>query len=273
MMRAMAPSAPAPMPTPSRARHRLRLLAMGLLIAFWLLPWPEMEIRGDQGPADVMYEALPGTQRTGAIGATSLLVMWCLGATILMAPSIGGLRRGGALADALLAGGATLLLALEHPWIGGGELRQAWGSIFAPLTLLALLDAWTARGTTRPPTGVLGVRALAGFVATAALAIRFAWIPAGLAAWLTISPLLWLRAERAPTGRRVAEALLLIAALMHGFSTLIQEQALGTLLPRGPKLNLPFVVWGIATALVAMTALEGLWRGDATDEDPAGAPA
>ncbi len=265
-MNAPTHASPAPAPTESsgsEGRARVRLLALALLVVCWVAPWPEMqiEVQGGAQP-QVDHEDLRGAERTGAIGALALLAILGLAATALAARTHRGLRLGAALTEAAVAGGATLLLLLEHPWIPGGEIREAWGAIFGPLALLALLEAGTLAITGRAHRVVAIIRAASAVFAAGCLAVSLAWVPAGVAAWLAISPLLLLKVTGVRGGRRVIEGLVLITTVVHGFSFRLHELFVDVGTPTGSNLNLPFAAWGVLTAVITVTALDGLMRPD-----------
>lgn len=260
-------TAPSPdVSPPNVTRSRLRLAALIVLAVFWLLPWPEMELLGDAPGATPTYERLAGAERTGAPGALSLLAVWGLAATALAASTVRGMRIGSALTDFTVAAGASLLLVLEHPWLPGGEIREAWGAIFGPLALLALLDALVLAFGRRGGYEVTVIRAGAAFFAGGCLAASLAWIPAGIAFWLALAPLLWLKIDRPRAGRRALELLILVGAVAHGFSTQLHAVFVGVGRPAAERFNLPFVVWGMATALVVITAVDGVLRPEAEDD-------
>lgn len=254
--------------SPTTGRDLVRLAALGAVVLFWLLPWPEVEIADPGDGSGVLYAHLRGAERTGAPGALSLLAVWALSVGALTRLGLAGLRRAGAWADALVGAGACLLLFLDHPWMAAGSLREAWAAVFVPLTLLAALDASVAKGEGVPPTGLLTLRALAGAIAAAAFATRLAWIPAGIAAWLTLSPLLWMRVRRPRAGRRVLELLLLLGICIHPLSALAQEHVVGAMTYVGSSVNLPFVLWAMAAALVAVTAVEAALRPEGEPPGP-----
>ena len=112
----------------------------------------------------------------------------------------------------------TVLLLLQHPWVPGGALRSAWVPVFAPLALLAALDAW--RSAVDPDHGdLLGwARALSGLFAAGAFYVAGAPIPAGVAAWLGLGGFAALRAGSARGVRRVIEALVILGGLSISLS-------------------------------------------------------
>lgn len=263
---ASVPAAATSAPAGSAGRARVRLLALAALVVCWVLPWPQMEIEVGGGPKPTYeYAALTGAERTGAIGALSLLAVWGLAATALAARTHRGLRIGTALTEAAVALGATLLLLFEHPWIPGGEIREAWGAIFGPLALLALLEAGTLLLAGRAHRVVAGVRAGAAVFAAGCLGVSLAFVPAGAALWLALSPLLLLKVTGVRGGRRGIEALLLVTTVVHGFSFRLHDWVVGVGVPTTGSLNLPFAAWGVLTAVITVTALDGVMRpeGDA----------
>ena len=261
MSTTVAPPASA---TPAPAgRHRVSVIAMGFLLAFWVLPLSEMLLMIVTGVC-ALYAALRGAERTGAPGALGLLAMWGLGVAALLARSVQSLRVGAALTEALVAAGASVLLVLEHPWIPAGSLHEAWAAVFVPLCLLALLDAWATRADPNAHA-VSGIRAVAAFLAAVCFVVANAWIPAGIAAWLSISPLAFVRVAHYAPAKRLIEMLILLATLAHGASQLVQKELLGIGAPVGSSFNLPMLVWAMAAALVAITAIDGITRPNEAD--------
>lgn len=248
------PAPAAPSSPPNRARGRIRLVALVALVALWVLPvWAEAQV-GDRVVPEV------GAVRSGATAAVALLALWGLAATSLAAHTLRGLRIGAACTDAAIALAATCLLVVQHPWIPGGEIREAWVPIFGPLALLALLDAALLRWRSDAGHEVSVVRAGAALFAAGALAVDLAVIPAGIALWLGASPLLFLKLRTPLLARRSLEAFVLVAAIAVGFAPWIQKAYVGVHATVGASLTLPVYLWCIVAAVVATTALDGLLR-------------
>jgi len=243
---------------PRRGRDRLRLLVLLALVLLWVLPvWVKAQV-GDASVPEV------GAVRSGVTAALALLALWGLSATSLGACTLGGLRIGGALTDAAIALTTTGLLLVKHPWIPGGPLREAWVPIFGPLALLALLDALlTAR---RRDVGyeIPVIRAGAALFAAGALGVDQAWIPAGIALWLGLAPLMFLKLSRAKSARRSLEVFILVAAALAGMAPWIQKNLVGVHPAlSGSDLTLPVYGWSLLAALVATLALDGVFRPEA----------
>ncbi len=256
---ASSPSPTDPVSPPNKQRGRLRLLALAALLGLWLCPWMQVSLETGESPD------ITGAERTGVAAAAALLALWGLAATTLGARTLRGLRAGSALTEAAVALIATILLVFEHPWIPGGEIREAWSAIFGPLALLAVLDAGVTRFHPDPGREITVIRAGAAFFAAGCLVVDQAWLPAGIALWLAISPLLFLKTNEVRGGRRVIELAILITALAHGFSTTIQERLVGV----ADQVGAPYLflwLWGVVVAGVALTALDGLFRPDGEPE-------
>lgn len=191
-----------------RPRDRVRLVLVLALLGAWLLRWTSTREAFAAGP-----------ERTGAVAALALVLLWGLGTTLLLARTEGGLRRGAALADAALALAATALLAAQHPWLEGGTPGAVLAPVFVPLALLALLDA--LRGG--DDAAVAWLRALAAAAAAALLWRKGAPVPAGALAWLAVAPL-WLRGR--PARPRV-EVLFLLATVAAFFAPVLHRAAQG----------------------------------------------
>lgn len=250
------PSTPAaaPLAPPNRVRDRVRLLALLVLVGIWMGPgWVEAEV-GDE----IRWEK--GAVRTGISAALAVIALWGLAATSLASATLRGLRIGAALTDAGIALTTTALLAATHPWIPGGELREAWVPIFGPLALLALLDALVIWKRADAGFEVSVVRAGAALFAAGALVASGDWIPAGIAAWLGIAPLMFLKLRTAPQARRSLEAFVLVAAVVAGLAPWIQPNFVGSNPVIGATLRWPQYVWCVTAALVVTTALDGLMR-------------
>jgi hypothetical protein len=240
---------------PVRGRDRLRLVLVLGLLALWVLPpWARAQV-GD-GHSDQI-----GAVRTGATAALALLVLGGLTATSMAASTLAGLRAGVAVTHALIAAVTTVLLLLEHPWLPGGALRSAWVPVFAPLALLAALDAW--RAAVDPDHGdLLAVaRTAAGLFAAAALYVADAPIPAGIAAWLGLGGLALVRATTARGARRALEALVLVAALLAGAAPQVQARLVGvdTALD-GTSFGAAGYGWVVLAAILATTGVDGVLR-------------
>lgn len=257
----MAEPAPA-LSLPNAARDRLRLLALLVLVVLWTVPtWVTAQV--EDGVVDEK-----GAVRSGIAAALALIALWGLAATSLASRRLRGLRVGGALTDAVIALATTGLLVVGHPWIPGGDLREAWVPIFGPLALLGVLDALVA--WKRPGAGheIAVIRAGAALFAAAALAIDAQWIPAGIAAWLAVSPLMFVRLERAGSARRSLEAFALVAAAVAGLAPWIHRNAVGWNPALGSPLTVPVYLWCITAAFLVTTAIDGLMRPEA-DAEPA----
>ncbi len=247
---------------PSVMRERLRLFALVALLVLWIVPtWVRAQV-----DASVVNET--GAIRSGIAAALALIVLWGLCATSLAARSVRGLRIGAALTDALVALATTALLVVKHPWIPGGDLREAWVPIFGPLALLAVLDAIVAArraapGLTAPGHAVSVIRAGAALFAACALGIDGQWIPAAIAAWLAVAPLMFLRLQTAHQGRRSLEAFVLGASAIAGLSPWIQKSAVGWHPALEAPLSGPVYLWCVVAAFVVTTAIDGLMRPDA----------
>lgn len=258
---------PSPPPTPQRAppnrtRDRIRLLALVGLVVLWVVPtWTQAQI-GDRYVDEV------GAVRTGISAALALLALWCLSATSLACETLRGLRIGTALTDGVIALTTMLLLAFRHPWIPGGELREAWVPIFGPLALLAVLDALVLRLRKDAGYDISVIRAGAALFAAVALAVDLSWIPAAIALWLGISPLIYVKLASPVRARRSLEAFILVAAAVAGFSYWIQKNVVGVNPAVRTELTLPVYLWCVTAALVVTTALDGLTR----PEDDTAAP-
>ena len=213
-------------------RLRLRLVLVLLLLVAWLARWTTTRAAIVTGP-----------ERTGAVGAAALLVLWALLLTLLFARSDAGARRGAALVDAVLAGTFALLLALGHPWVAGGELRQVLAPVFVPLALLALLDAFAGGGD----VFFARLRAGAALFAAVLMGVKGAAGPAGILAWLVVSPDVgWGRA----LSRRRVERLLLVASVVAFFAPELQRAALDLAASSG--VHEGRFAWKILTAALAL---------------------
>lgn len=250
-----AESTPMPATAPAnRLRERIRLASLVVLVALWVIPtWVKAQ-SGDR------FVDETGAVRSGVSAALALLALWGLAATSLSAQTVRGLRIGAALADAVIALTVTGLLLARHPWIPGGEIREAWVPIFGPLALLAVLDAVVLRARADAGFEIAVIRAGAALFAAGALAIDQRFLPGAIALWLGIAPLIFLKARTPARARRSLEAFILVAGAVAGFAPWIQKHLVGVNPPVGTELTLPVYLWCVAAALVVTTALDGLTR-------------
>ncbi len=256
------PLPPADLSAPNAVRDRLRLLALLGLLVLWMVPtWVTAQV------ADGVVEE-QGAIRSGIAAALALIALWGLAATSLAARTLRGLRIGGALTDALIALATTGLLVAKHPWIPGGDLREAWVPVFGPLALLAVLDAIVTALRERASHEISVIRAGAALFAGAALAIDGQWIPAAIALWLAIAPLMFLKLTTARSGRRSLEAFLLVASSVAGLAPWIHKNVVGWNPAIGSQLTWPVYLWCITAAFLVTTAIDGLMRPEAEHETP-----
>lgn len=243
---------------PNRGRDRLRLIALLVLVALWIGPvWVTVQV-GDASAEE------SGAVRSGITAALALLALWGLAATSLGARTVRGLRIGGALTDAVVAGTTTILLVVGHPWIPGGVLREAWVPIFLPLTLLALLDAFLIARRSEATYDISVIRAVAALFAAGALAINTDWIPAGIAAWLGIAPLMFLKLRTPREARRSLEMFVLVAGAAAGLAPFVQKTVIGWNPAVGGKdLSVWVYLWCVTAALIVTTAIDGMLRPEA----------
>ena len=248
---------------PNRGRDRLRLVALLALVLLWVLPvWVVAQV-GDTSVGEL------GAVRSGVTAALALLALWGLSATSLGARTLSGLRIGGALTDAAIALTTTGLLLVKHPWIPGGALREAWVPIFGPLALLALLDALVTARRRGAGYEISVIRGGAALFAAGALAVNQDWIPAGIALWLGVAPLMFLKLRRPAPARRSLELFILVAAALAGLSPWIQKSLVGVNpAVGGSDLTLPVYGWCVVAALVVTTALDGVMRPEAESAPP-----
>jgi hypothetical protein len=255
-----APVPPAATSQPNSVRDRIRLLALLVLVALWTLPtWVTTQVA--DGVSDEK-----GAVRSGIAAALALIALWGLAATSLAARRLAGLRIGGALTDAVIALATTGLLVAGHPWIPGGDLREAWVPIFGPLALLAALDALVAWKRAGAGHEISVIRAGAALFAATALAIDGQWIPAGIALWLTIAPLMFLRLTTPRSARRSLETFALVAAAVAGLAPWIHCTAVGWNSALGSPLTVPVYLWCITAAFLVTTAIDGVMRPEADAE-------
>lgn len=258
---APAPEAPS---LPAAGRDRLRLLALLGMVLVWTLPdWVQVDVGG-------VARWEKGAVRTGITGALSLIALWGLASSSLAARSFRGLRVGVALTDVAMALLVGLLLLTDHPWIPGGDLREAWIPVFLPLAMLALLDAIVHGTRATAASQVTFIRGGAALFAAVALAAQESWVPAGIAFWLAITAFTFVRTTAAPAARRALEALMLVAGALAGLAPWIQRDLVGAHQAIGAELTWPIYVWCILAALVVTTALDGVMRPEA-EAVPAGA--
>ena len=79
----------------------------------------------------------------------------------------------------LMAAVMTGLLLAKHPWVPGGDIRSAWVPIFAPLALLAVLDALVVRFRRDAGYEISVIRAGAALFAAAAFVIDGSYSDSG----------------------------------------------------------------------------------------------
>ena len=258
------PTAPASarVSLPASIRDRLRLISLLGMVVLWTVPdWVQVDVDG-------IARWENGAIRTGVTAALALIALWGLSATSLASRTMRGLRVGTALTDAAIATTTALLLIGGHAWIPGTDLREAWVPVFLPLALLGGLDA--SVHAMRPDAGshVTFIRGGAALFAAVALAVEASWIPAGIALWLAISALIFVKRPSAVATRRALELLALTAAVLAGLAPWIQRDLVGVNPTIGAALTWPIYVWCLLAALVVTTALDGVMRPEAE-----GAPA
>ncbi len=243
-------------------RDRIRLGALVVLLGLWVLPsWAQAQV-GDE------YVDESGAIRSGAPAALALLALWGLSATSLAARTLRGLRIGAALTDAVLALTAMGLLVARHPWIPGGEIREAWVPVFGPLALLGVLDAVVVAVRKGFGHEIGVIRAGAALFAAGAFFVEQAWIPAGIAVWLGISPLMFLKLRASHGARRSLEGFILLAGLVAGFAYWIQKLVVGVHPAVGTELTVWVYLWCVIAALVVTTAVDGLMRPEGASAAP-----
>jgi hypothetical protein len=233
--------------------ERVRLVALAFLVAFWLAPWAEIQT-ADGG---VVLEAWRA--RTGAAGGLALAALWGLAATTLAARTRRGLRIGAAWTDAAVASAATALLLLEHRWIPGGEIRDAWVPIFAPLALLGVLDALRLR--MQPDAGgeVTAIRGGAALFAAGTLVVGRAYLPAAVAFGLALSPLALLLVRRPTVCRAIVEAFVLVGAGAAVAAPAVQESLVGVASAVTERVFTRYG-WNVTALVVGVTAILGMVR-------------
>ncbi len=239
----MVPTDPARRPSPGRLRATIVFVL--ILVGAWLRPWTEAAtgtgVRLESGP-----------WRTGAVAAALLLVLAGLAITALVAHAGAGLRRGGALTDALLAGLVFALLASGHGWLPGGALRAVTAPTFVPLALLALLDAM------QPMRAIARVRAVAGAGVALLFVLAGIWLPAGVALWLAVSPWLLGETQSEDAARRSLAFLQLLAATAAFFAPHLNAALLGF-----EDTGLVFdgrYLWQVGALVLMVLALVGMRR-------------
>lgn len=242
--------APPPLSEPSPppvARSRLRLVLLLALLAAWSLPWLGRE---------------PGSARTGAAAVLSLAAAWGLAVVARFSRTRKGLATGETVVGIVVAGIATWLIAVHHPWIPGPDRRQAWVPIFGPLAALAALDL-SIRLRRLPESGAMGreitaIRAGSALVAAAALFVALEPLAAATAAFLGVMPALVHWARTARGARRAIEALSLAAALVLAGA----PEAHAVLVPSadsGELLSVWAYVWRVLSGALAVVAAAGLF--------------
>ena len=254
---ALTEDAPDTESLPVRGRDMLRLVLLLALLLLWVIPnWTTARSAGSG------YREVIGAVRTGAFAALALVVLWGLSATSLLTRRRRGMRAGMAWTHALTAGLMAALLFVEHPWIPGGDARAAWVPVFAPLALLAALDAWRTQVDLRHGSALALFRALGGIFAAVAFYVAGHPVPAGVAAWLGLSGLAVLGAGNALSNRRRIELLLFLAALVAGAAPHLHD---ALVLPADTRyLHSRFgaagYAWVILSAVLATAGLDGLLR-------------
>ncbi len=241
------------------ARGRIRVALIVLLAGLWVLPqWVEAMV------GDKLVDQT-GAMRTGAPAALSLVALIALALTCWWARRARALQVGEAFGAFLIAAAMTFLLATDHPWIPGGQLREVWVPIFAPLGALALLDAWYTAKLQTPghDNAVSRLRGLAACIGAVALAVHGAMLPAVACAWIGLPPLMLDATKRETTSRRITNALFLAAAVAAGLAPSLHDKLVGADPVVGTATTWPVYGWSILCALLATTTLGALFaRGD-----------
>ena len=153
---------------------------------------------------------------------------------------------------------------MGHPWIPGGALREAWVPIFLPLALLAVLDAAVVTWHAAPGYAISVIRAVSALFAAGALAVGGDYLPAAIAAWLGIAPLMFLKLRTARDARRSLETFVFVAGAALGLSPFIQKTVIGWNPAVGGKdLSIWVYLWCVTAALIVTTAIDGMMRPDA----------
>lgn len=242
------------MSAPSSGRARLRIAALLALVALWVLPsWATAQV-GDQ------TQEQSGAIRSGAPAAFALVALWGLGGAALVTRTARQMRAGAAVTDALLALVLTILLATEHPWMPGGDARAAWVPAFAPLVLLAALEAVALYVRRHDGHEIAVIRGVAALFAATALYLDRAFIPAGAALWLGLAPLVFLRADTARRARLALEGWTLMAGVLAGLAPWIQKAVVGVAPAVKTDLSVWVYLWCVTAALVVTSALDGVLR-------------
>jgi hypothetical protein len=213
----------------------VRLVALVLLLGLWLLPWAEVQT--PQGDTVRPRWA----EHTGVVGGLALVALWGACATSLLATTRRGRRLGAALTDAAVAFATTGLLAVLHAWIPGGAHRETWVPIFAPLGILAALDAFVVAARREAGGEITFLRAAAALFAAAALVVKAEWVPAGIAAWLGASALAFGLGKAPGAARRALETQVLLAGCFAILSPVLHAAVFGEVTP---VREYPFVRWG-----------------------------
>ena len=242
-------------------RDRLRLILLVAMVGVWAVPvWAEARVGGS------IVEQSGGT-RTGLLAAAALLALWGLSTTSLGARRLRGLRAGLAFVSAIIAGAATWLLATNHPWIPGGELRETWAPVFGCLGLMAAIEGVVALRNPLAGPELAWLRAAVALVVAGGLFVAGAMLPAGLAAWLALTAIANARITTALGARRALEGFALLAAIVAGFAPSLHGR-LVDVAPAFGTTSLPRYAWVVLAAIVATTAVDGILR-PADDPDDA----
>jgi hypothetical protein len=227
-----------------------RLVALAVCLATWVLPW-EVAFVDYAGPA----RTLAGPVRTGGVAALAFVAAWGLALAAGSRRGLPGLAVGEAATSFALGALVVGLLVAEHPFLPGGDRRESWIPVFAPLACLAALDLGVR--LSRPGAGAEITAVRAGSAAVAALALFVARepLPLGAAAWLALaagSSLLSADTAR----RRGQHALALVAAV----AILYAPEALAWIEPQPSRIRTaspaPLAYRAAAAALVAATFVD-----------------
>jgi hypothetical protein len=229
-------------PTPAPvARARWRLAALLVAAGLYLLPW---------------HGAATGAERAGAAAALALLASWGLAATSLLACTRRGVRAGETATCAAVAATVLWLVASRHPWLPGPDRRATLVPVFGPLAVLALLDLLALLRRVPVGAGVAGIRAGAALVAAAALLVAGQGLPAGVAAFLCVSPVATAFAPGARDARRGLDAVALLAA----FALFAAPEIQRALVPPAPSVEVE-TLWAFLHRVVAVVIAVGAFRG------------
>ncbi len=243
---------------------------LGLLLALavtWILPWADV-----LDPLSGTPLTQSGAARTGIAALGALVLLWGLSLTAILARTRAGLFAGEAFSAAALCAVACALLVGEHPWLASGERAAALLPVFAPLGLLAVLDA--AMRLKAPGSGgeISAVRVGAGVFAAASLLADEAPAAAALAFAASAGPLAFLLGRSAPAARRALDGLITLGALAAGFAPTLQRKLalvpdpVGGLFPSA-------IAWSVLAALVVLTGASGLFAQSEPPPPSAGEPA